>query len=176
LSDELRTTSYLLHPPLLEESGLAPALRWYVDGLQKRSHLDVTLDISKTFKRPSQEEELVIFRIVQECLTNILRHSRSKTANIRLADDMNMITLEVRDQGVGMSPEKLADIQSRGSGVGIRGMRERVRQFDGTITIESNRSGTKIFVSIPSVRRSPAAKTASPKKNRDRQGLLKHLK
>jgi signal transduction histidine kinase len=151
LSDEIRTASYLLHPPLLEEGGLAAALRCYIDGLRQRSHLDITLHISEQFERFPEEIELPLFRIVQECITNILRHSGSKTAVIRLVHDLNAITLEVQDQGSGMPIEKLSEIQSRGSGVGIRGMRERVRQFGGTVTIESSAAGTRVLVSIPSV-------------------------
>lgn len=149
LSQEIRTTSYLLHPPLLEEAGLAAALRWYVDGLRQRSPLNVTLDIGEEFERLPEDMELVIFRIVQECLTNIYRHSDSKTAAIRVAREHNMITVEVQDHGRGMSADKLKEIQSRGSGVGIRGMSERVRQWNGTMNIVSDVSGTRILVSLP---------------------------
>ena len=93
--------------------------------------------------------ELVIFRLVQECLTNIHRHSESETASIRIARESNQITLEIRDQGKGMSPERLAEIQSGRSGVGIGGMRERLRQFEGTMNIESDSSGTRVFATIP---------------------------
>jgi PAS domain S-box-containing protein len=148
LTQEIRTTSYLLHPPLLDETGLAPALRWYVDGLRHRSGLEISLDIPEPFERLSEGVELMIFRLVQECLTNIHRHSGSKTATIRVARDDGAITVEVRDQGKGITPEKLAQIQSQG-GVGIRGMRERVLQFHGQLTIESNPDGTRIYAAIP---------------------------
>ena len=149
LHREIRTASYLLHPPLLDETGLPSALSWYVQGLGERSGLDITLDISKEVGRLPHHMELVVFRLVQECLTNIHRHSGSKTAVIKIARTADMITVEVRDQGKGMSPAKLTDIQSKGSGVGIRGMRERVRQFAGNVNIESDAAGTRIFVTIP---------------------------
>jgi PAS domain S-box-containing protein len=149
LSKEIRTTSYLLHPPLLEESGVAGALRWYVDGLTERSGLDIRLSVPEDFERLPSEMELVMFRFVQECLTNIHRHSGSKIAAIRISREPKRIHLEVQDEGKGISPEKLAEIQSQGSGVGIAGMRERVRQLEGDMSIQSNGSGTKICVTFP---------------------------
>lgn len=149
LHREIRTTSYLLHPPLLDESGLYSAIRWYVEGLQERSGLDVRLDCSEKFGRLPREMELVIFRLVQECLTNIHRHSGGKSASIRLAQEVNQITLEIRDQGRGMARERLAEVQSGRSGLGIRGMRERLSQFKGTLNIESDGSGTHVFATIP---------------------------
>ena len=149
LHREIRTTSYLLHPPLLDENGLYSAISWYVEGLLERSGLEIRLDISKEFGRLPREMELVIFRLVQECLTNIHRHSHSETASIRIAREPNQIILDIRDQGKGMSPARLVEIQSGRSGVGISGMRERLRQFEGTMTIESNNSGTRVFATIP---------------------------
>ena len=149
LHREIRTTSYLLHPPLLDENGLYSAISWYLQGLQERSGLEVQFDISKEFGRLPRELELVIFRLVQECLTNIHRHSESETASIRIACESNQIALDIRDQGKGMSPARLAAIQSGRSGVGIGGMRERLRQFEGTMNIESDGSGTRIFATIP---------------------------
>jgi len=156
LHREIRTTSYLLHPPLLDENGLYSAISWYLQGLLERSGLEVQLNVSKEFGRLPREMELVIFRLVQECLTNIHRHSESKTASIRIARESNQISLDIEDQGKGMSPARLAEIQSGRSGVGISGMRERLRQFDGTMKIESDSSGTRIFATIP------LPKTASP--------------
>jgi PAS domain S-box-containing protein len=156
LSQEIRTTSYLLHPPLLDEIGLSEALLVYIQGLKERSGLDVDLQIPENFGRLSREMELAIFRIVQECLTNIHRHSRNSIAHIRIARGPQGVSLEVKDEGKGISPEKLAEIQSRGGGVGIKGMRERVRQFDGHMQIESNGDGTRISFQFP------IAKSASP--------------
>ena len=149
LRNEIRTTSYLLHPPLLDEAGLSSALGWYVQGLTERNALEIDLTVTENFGRLPRDMELVIFRLVQESLTNIHRHSGSKTAAIRLSRNAREIRLEIRDRGQGISAERLADIQSGASGVGTRGMRERVRQFEGKIKFESNASGTKIVVSFP---------------------------
>lgn len=149
LHREIRTTSYLLHPPLLDESGLASAVSWYVQGLNERSGLAIALEIAEDFGRLPADMELAIFRIVQEGLTNIHRHSGSNSAEIRIARDDHRVRIAIADQGKGMSPERLAEIQSRGSGVGIRGMRERVRQFRGDMKIESSGSGTQIVMSLP---------------------------
>jgi PAS domain S-box-containing protein len=149
LNQEIRTTSYLLHPPMLDESGLSAALDLYVRGLAERSGLGVNLSISEQFGRLPPDMELTVFRIVQECLTNIHRHSGSKIAGIRVVRQPDSISVEVRDQGKGMPAERLAEIQLEGSGVGIRGIRERLRQFKGQMTIESDCSGTRILVSIP---------------------------
>ncbi len=149
LTQEIRTTSYLLHPPMLDESGLSSALSWYVQGLAERSSLAIDLKVPENFGRLPSEMELLIFRLVQECLTNIHRHSGSKTALIRIEREENNVHVEVEDQGKGMSPERLAEIQSQGTGVGIRGMRERVRHFRGDLIIESNVSGTRVYANLP---------------------------
>jgi PAS domain S-box-containing protein len=149
LQNEIRTTSYLLHPPLLDEAGLSSALGWYVQGLTERNALEIDLTVAQDFRRLPRDMELVIFRLVQESLTNIHRHSGSKTAAIRLSRNAREIRLEIRDRGRGISTERLADIRSGASGVGTRGMRERVRQFEGKIEFESNASGTKIVVTFP---------------------------
>jgi PAS domain S-box-containing protein len=149
LSDEIRTTSYLLHPPLLDEAGISSALSWYVQGLAERSSLAIDLKLPDNLGRLPSEMELLIFRLVQECLTNIHRHSESKTARIRIEREDSNVHVEVQDRGRGMSPERLAEIQSQGTGVGIRGMRERVRHFRGDLVIESNGSGTKVYATLP---------------------------
>ena len=149
LHREIRTASYLLHPPLLDEAGLNSAISWYVEGLLERSGLDVHLDISREVGRLPRDMELAIFRLVQECLTNIHRHSGSKTASIRITRESEQVTVDIRDQGRGMSPERLAEIHAGRSGVGIQGMRERLLQFEGTVTFESSTSGTRVFATIP---------------------------
>jgi PAS domain S-box-containing protein len=149
LHREIRTTSYLLHPPLLDESGLASALSWYVEGLVERSPLSITLDIADNLGRLPSDMELAIFRVIQECLTNIYRHSSSKTALIRIGREAESVRAEVRDQGKGILPERMLEIQSHGSGVGIRGIRERIRLFHGEMKIESDASGTSVIVNIP---------------------------
>jgi PAS domain S-box-containing protein len=149
LTKELRTTSYLLHPPLLDENGLPAALSWYIRGLSERSGLDIAFSISEEFGRLPREMELVVFRLVQECLTNIHRHSGSKEAIIQIDRDLDRVLIEVRDQGKGIPKEKLAQIRYGGTGVGIRGMRERLRQFQGEMILDSTGSGTVVVVTIP---------------------------
>jgi PAS domain S-box-containing protein len=149
LTQEIRTTSYLLHPPMLDESGLSSALRWYVEGLAQRSDLSIEVHIPEDLGRLTPDVELAIFRLVQESLTNIHRHSGSKTAIIRIAREADKISVEVQDRGKGMSKERFAEVQSQAVGVGLRGMKERVRQSRGELTIDSNALGTKITAIFP---------------------------
>src|SRR5208283_1095312 len=128
-------------------------------GLSERCGLDIALAIPDDFGRLPRELELVMFRLVQECLTNIHRHSGSKIAAIQVARAGDRVLLEVQDEGEGISPEKLLEIQSQGSGVGIRGMRERVRQFAGDMKIDSTGHGTKISFNIPLVEASHLKRT-----------------
>lgn len=162
LHREIRTTSYLLHPPLLDETGLSSALDWYVQGLVERSGLDIKLQIPEDLGRLAADMELVIFRLVQECLTNIHRHSGSHNACINILRNPESIRIEVQDFGKGMSPDKVAEIQSRGSGVGIRGIRERLRQFDGKLEIESGSSGTRVIATIPLAESASLQRGAGP--------------
>ena len=141
--------SYLLHPPLLDESGLSGAIKWYIEGLAERSGLNIKLEMSENFGRLPGETETAVFRIVQECLTNIHRHSGSETATIRILRNPDAISVEIGDSGRGISAERLAEIQAQRSGVGITGMRERVRHLKGTLDIQSNGNGTTIFVKFP---------------------------
>jgi PAS domain S-box-containing protein len=150
-SRELRTLSYLLHPPMLDESGLASALGWYVDGFVQRSGIEVELDISPQLGRLPSDVEMTLFRIVQECLTNVLKHSQSQTANVEIVLSPAQVTLEVSDQGKGMPTKVLrgsGDVVS-GLGVGISGMFERVRQLRGSMNITSGDRGTSVRVSLP---------------------------
>jgi signal transduction histidine kinase len=149
LSQEIRTMSYLLHPPLLDESGLPVALRWYAQGLAERSGLTIDVNIPDDLGRFPRQMELMMFRLVQECLTNIHRHSGSKTAEITVCREDEEVFLEVQDQGKGIPADRLASIQSQGGGVGIRGMRERIRRFQGRMDIGSNDSGTRITFRFP---------------------------
>ncbi len=149
LSKEIRTTSYLLHPPLLDENGLFEAIRWYVQGLEGRSDLKIELCMSESFGRLPCEVEMALFRIVQECLTNIHRHSGSKKAIIRVVRKVETVSLDIQDEGKGIPAEKLASIQGQSAGVGIAGIRERVRHLRGTVNIQSNHSGTTISVQLP---------------------------
>lgn len=149
LSRELRTMSYLLHPPLLDEAGLESALRWYVDGFAERSKIKVEFDLDPEVGRLPREMETAIFRMVQECLTNVHRHSASATANIRISRDSQTVHLEVRDQGKGIPGGGFRQSGPAKPGVGIQGMRERVRQLGGQLKIRSGESGTAIMASLP---------------------------
>jgi PAS domain S-box-containing protein len=149
LNKEIRTTSYLLHPPLLDENGLSQAIQWYMQGLTERSGLDLQLSIADDFGRLPADLELAIFRIVQEGLTNIHRHSGSKTATIRLSRNAVSVFLAIEDRGEGISPEKLAAIRAQRTGVGITGMRERVHNLKGVMEIYSNGTGATLSVVLP---------------------------
>ena len=147
---ELRTISYLLHPPLLDDVGLQSALHWYVDGFGKRSGIHVSLELPEKSERMSRNLETAIYRVVQECLTNIHRHSSSLTASIWLREDSGNIILEIEDRGEGIPPEKLSQISaSCAPGVGLRGIRERIQDFGGTVEITSGTEGTRIKVTVP---------------------------
>jgi PAS domain S-box-containing protein len=138
LSSDLRTMSHLLHPPLLDEAGLHSAVRWYVEGFAERSKIEVDLELDPKVGRLPAEFETAIFRIVQECLTNIHRHSESRSASIAITRNVDHLKLEIRDRGKGMSTPMPR------AGVGIQGMRERVRQLGGALEIESGEGGTRV--------------------------------
>ncbi|MGH9350830.1 MAG: sensor histidine kinase [Terriglobia bacterium] len=136
-------------PPILDENGLPEAVRWYVTGLAKQSGLKIDLSISEGFGRLPRDTELALFRIVQESLTNVHRHSESKSAGIRLTREAQSINVEIEDEGKGIPAEKLIGIRAKGSGVGIAAMRERVRHLGGVMNIHSSNKGTKISVTFP---------------------------
>jgi signal transduction histidine kinase len=147
---EVRTISHLLHPPLLDEAGLSSALGWYADGFAQRSKIAVDVDCPDDFGRVPREMETAVFRLVQECLTNIHRHSGSATAKIRLHRSKHEVVIEVEDKGKGIPVEKLDRMTSVGTpGVGITGMKERVRQLGGTLEIKSDSTGTRIVACLP---------------------------
>lgn len=150
MSSEVRTISHLLHPPLLDEAGLCSALRWYVDGFAQRSKIRVDLDLPEDFGRLPGEIETAVFRVVQESLTNIHRHSGSDIAKIQLRHRADRVVVKIQDKGKGIPPEKQEQMASSGTpGVGIRGMRERIRQLGGKLDIESNDGGTLVTVQLP---------------------------
>jgi two-component system, NarL family, sensor kinase len=149
LTEEIRTLSYLLHPPLLDETGLSSALQWYVDGFAERSKIAVRLHVAEDFGRLPTEVETTLFRIVQESLTNVHRHSGSTTAEIRLRRLQNEVRLEVLDTGVGMPVKKRLNGDDAKAGVGILGMSERVRQLGGSFVISAGAPGTRITASLP---------------------------
>jgi two-component system sensor kinase len=150
-TSEIRTLSYLLHPPMLEEFGLGPALRWYLDGFAKRSGIVTTLDLDPELGRLAADVELTFFRVVQECLTNIHRHSESKVARVSLRRCLSQATLCVSDEGIGMPRDVLTPNGDQSSvlGVGIAGMRERLGHLGGHLDIESDEHGTEVRAVVP---------------------------
>jgi signal transduction histidine kinase len=146
ISSEIRTISHLLHPPLLDELGLASALRWYVEGFSERSKITVEVEIPSDLGRLPTEQEIAIFRIVQECLTNIHRHADSKTAAIRIRRDAEQIVVVAEDSGRGIPEEKR---QSSSGGVGFRGMHERIRYLGGKLELHSDSNGTVVTATLP---------------------------
>jgi signal transduction histidine kinase len=142
---EVRTLSYLLHPPLLDEAGLCTALQWYATGFGRRSGIEISLDLPAQLGRLPRNIETAVFRIVQECLTNIHRHAGSPDARIRLNTTDSSVLIEVSDHGHGM-PYEMPDDEF---GVGIMGMRERVKQFGGHMEIQSGSTGTTVTATLP---------------------------
>jgi two-component system NarL family sensor kinase len=147
---EVRTLSYLLHPPLLDEAGLTSALQWYIKGFAKRSGILVDVMFEEIGRLPS-EAEIALFRIVQESLTNIRRHSGSSTASITLERKEHEVTLQIKDHGRGMLWQKLSAPAEQVTelGVGIHGMRQRMRQLGGRLEVASTEEGTTITASLP---------------------------
>jgi signal transduction histidine kinase len=146
---EIRTFAYLLHPPLLDQLGLQPAVRWYVEGFTNRSGVQVDLHLDE-FERLPGPTELALFRVIQESLTNVHRHAASRTASIRLTSTSTAVTLEVQDRGRGLRDDlKDAAVRSEMLGVGIQGMRERIRQLGGTVEVTFTDRGTTVRVRVP---------------------------
>jgi two-component system, NarL family, sensor kinase len=151
---EIRTLSYLLHPPFLDEMGLLSALRWYAAGFAERSGIQVDLELPERFERLPLDTETALFRIVQESLTNIHRHAGSETARIRLRRDAETLVLEIEDRGHGIPNASLKHIMSGAGvlGVGVAGMGERVEQLGGRLEITSGDHGTTVRVRLPLVK------------------------
>lgn len=152
---EVRTLSYLLHPPLIDEMGLVAGLRWYVKGFETRSGIAVTLDAPEELERLPVEAETAVFRVIQEALTNIQRHSGSTIAHIRLEGSTDELRVTIEDEGHGLPSHLRGNIEAlSAAGVGVAGMRERVRELGGEMDIESNERGTRIAVrlSVPKER------------------------
>ncbi len=156
---ETRTISYLLHPPLLDDMGFLFAARWYLEGFAERSGIDVKVEIPEQSERLPLAVEMALFRVLQECLANIHRHSGSKRADVSLVISPTDATLRVRDFGKGIPPAILQQFHANGGrvGVGLAGMRERVREQGGHFDVHSTPPGTTITVRIPSAVRQPAA-------------------
>jgi signal transduction histidine kinase len=154
LSKEIRTLSHLLHPPVLDEIGVGPAIKMLASGFAERSDVKVLVEIAPEIGRLEPHVEISIFRIVQECLTNVHRHSGSKTAHVRLwYSDEDQLTIQVGDEGGGISPETYTSVsQGTSSGVGLSGIRERVKELGGTLEIRSNERGTTVTARLPTTR------------------------
>jgi len=147
---EVRSVSYALHPPMLDGMGLVPALYWYFDGLMKRSNLRIILDAPPGMKPLAPEVDGALFRIVQESMSNIMRHSGADIAMVRLEWDSKSVRMTIEDNGQGMGVEALSSVGSGAPlGVGVAGMRERVREFGGKFEVRSGSSGTTVLVSVP---------------------------
>src|SRR5882762_1498892 len=152
---EVRTISYLLYPPMLEEMGLQSAIPWYLDGFSTRSGIQTRFDLRGDVGRLCRSAELALFRVLQEGLTNIHRHSESPTADIRLITTEDWVILEIQDYGKGMAPDLLEQSnpgRAHGSGVGLRGMYERMLQMGGRLELVSDAEGTTVRAAIPSAR------------------------
>jgi signal transduction histidine kinase len=150
VSREIRTISYLLHPPLLDEVGLAPGVREYLEGFAERSSMKIRFEIAEDFGRLPRDLETALFRIVQEGLTNVHRHSASRTVTIRIVRFSDEVSVAIADTGIGIPKKKIGEIEAgRASGVGLRGMRERVRQLGGRFKIRSTDKGTVILTRLP---------------------------
>ncbi|MGA6983553.1 MAG: sensor histidine kinase [Candidatus Sulfotelmatobacter sp.] len=148
---EIRTLSYLLHPPLLDEVGFACAAEWYIEGFAKRSGISVAANISNSRARLPKRVEIALFRVLQESLTNVHRHSGASSASIHLHYDDETVILEVRDFGKGIPTERLPLLRraSAETGVGLAGMRERLHELNGALEIESDGTGTSMRAIVP---------------------------
>ena len=148
---ETRTLSHLLHPPMLDEIGFASAANWYVEGFSERSKIKVALELPEGMKRMPRELELVLFRVLQEGLTNIHRHSGSASATVRLESKASMAKLIIQDYGKGIPENLLEEFRrtSTGTGVGLAGMRERVTELGGQLDVECNGQGTCLSATVP---------------------------
>ncbi len=148
---EVRTLSYLLHPPTMDAAGFASAARWYVEGYGQRSGLQVTLDAPVDLGRLADTIELALFRVLQEALTNVHRHSGASAAEVVVRQDAEQVILEVRDNGRGIRADLMDHFHTTGAGtgVGIAGIRERVRELGGRLTLQSDGNGTLVSVAIP---------------------------
>ena len=149
INTEIRTISHLLHPPLLDEVGLPAALHWFVDGFTKRSNIQTTLQIPENFPRMAQDVEIAIFRSVQESLTNVHRHSGSPSCSVTIQCVQDQVRVEIKDRGRGVPAEKLSSLDGSSSGVGVRGMQERMLQLGGTLNMTSDSEGTTVTATLP---------------------------
>ena len=148
-AQQVRSISHLLHPPMLDEVGLNSALQWYLDGLSKRSGIAISLDLQPpNFPRLAREVETAIFRIIQEGLTNVFRHSGARSAWVSVISEERRVISTVRDDGKGIS-DRVAEFRPDSLGIGIAGMRQRVKEFSGELRLRNTGSGSILEVIIP---------------------------
>ena len=149
--EDIRTMSYLLHPPLLDEVGFACAAEWYIEGFAKRSGINVTIDLAPDRERLPMNIEIALFRVLQECLTNVHRHSGASRATVSFRRLPQATILEVKDFGRGIPAERLVRLReaSADTGVGLAGMRERLNELNGRLEIESDAQGTIMRATVP---------------------------
>jgi len=152
---QVRTMSHLLHPPLLDEVGLVSALRWYLEGMTKRSGIEATLNVTpQTFPRLTPRFETAIFRIIQEALTNVYRHSEASQSTVTLIRNVENVAVEIRDNGKGLEEDTMK-FRPGNVGVGIGGMRQRVEEFGGALRLSNANPGTIVEVIIPVQEQTP---------------------
>ena len=156
---ETRTISHLLHPPLLDEAGFASAAKWYVEGFSKRSGIQTSLEMADDLGRLSSSLELALFRVLQESLTNVHRHSKSRKAEVSLIASNRQVVLQVRDYGKGVPPDVLDRFRRKRAhgGVGLAGMRERINELGGRMDMHSDSRGTQVVATLPRVERKSSA-------------------
>jgi signal transduction histidine kinase len=147
-TQKIRSVSYLLHPPLLQEAGLRPAISWLAEGFEQRSGIHVNVSISSKLGRLAEEAELTIFRVVQESLSNVLRHTTSSVVDIRIRRLSRMVKLQVENHGSGNGTVPSGNLLHR-HGVGIAGMRERLEELGGRLDVCSALNGTMVTASLP---------------------------
>lgn len=148
VTKEIRTISHLLHPPLLDVAGLASAVRWYVDGFSERSNIKVNLDIPSDCGRLSNEAEIAVFRVVQECLTNVYRHSGSDQCLVSMMKEPDHLKIDIKDKGRGIPESKEGNGVTK-HGLGLRGMKERLRQLGGKLEVATSNEGTTVTAVVP---------------------------
>ncbi len=159
---QVRSISHLLHPPMLDEVGLQSALQWYVEGLSKRSGIDIRIEVEpKDFPRLAPEVETAVFRIIQEALANVFRHSEARRAWVKVVSQNGSITSTVIDDGKGL-PERVAELRPENIGIGISGMRQRVKEFGGALNLRNTGSGSCLEAVIPTDTTVSPRTTAAP--------------
>jgi len=159
---QVRSISHLLHPPLLDEVGLLSALRWFLEGLTKRSGIETLLDVQPpAFPRLVPELETAVFRIIQEALTNLFRHSGARNGWVTLKHQNSQLVITIRDDGKGIG-KGVAEFQCGSIGVGIGGMRQRIKEFGGVLRLENTNPGTRVEVTLPCSSLVSAEATVTP--------------